>query len=486
MEEKDAHLASVLQTRKQAVVGLDWSILPYSADAKDQEIAEFCDEAIRQTALFEEAQLDLLDAIGKGYAAAEIIWTYDGGRVRPERLDWIHPKRISLYDSLTPRILTDTDLLRGIEPPPWKIIYHRYRSRSGHDSRAGVLRVCAWMYLFKNYAIKDWAVFAEVFGMPLRLGKYEPSASQADKDALVTALKSLGTDAAGIISKATEIEFVEASQRLSGNSNPYDLLAGFCNREISKAVLGQTLTTDTSQSTGTYSAGKVHGEVRRDILEADAKALDQTLRMQLLRPLVGFNFGWDKPVPYFDHNIEEDEDLKAVAETYKLLGEMGYPLTLEHVSDRFGVPLPEAGQTLLNKGQGSGVRGQENEDKEDLEGPEAQGGAEGAPDEDTEANRFTVPLRDGQTMPVTRHDKPVIQAQEDLQLLVDRALAASSRAVADLLRPVRRVIDAGGSLEEIRAGLLEVYPEMPAADLANALHEALVLASLRGRLDDAR
>ena len=114
------------------------------------------------------------------------------------------------------------------------------------------------MYLLKRYAIKDWAVFAEIFGMPLRLGKYEPSASQSDKDALVMALKSLGTDAAGIISKATEIEFVEASQRLSGNANPYETLVNFCNREMSKAVLGQTLTTDTSGATGTYSAGKIH------------------------------------------------------------------------------------------------------------------------------------------------------------------------------------------------------------------------------------
>lgn len=95
--------------------------------------------------------------------------------------------------------------------------------------------------------------------------------------------------------------------------------------------------------------------MRRDILEADAGALANTLRTQLLRPLVGFNFGWEHQTPYFNFNIEEEEDLKAVAETYKILLEAGYPLTLEHVSDRFGVPLPEAGQEVI--GQGSGVRG---------------------------------------------------------------------------------------------------------------------------------
>jgi phage gp29-like protein len=43
------------------------------------------------------------------------------------------------------------------------------------------------MYLFKNYAVKDWVAFAEVFGMPLRIGKYEPGATKADREALIQA-----------------------------------------------------------------------------------------------------------------------------------------------------------------------------------------------------------------------------------------------------------------------------------------------------------
>ncbi len=56
--------------------------------------------------------------------------------------------------------------------------------------------------------MKDWVIFCEVYGMPLRLGKYDPGASKEDKEALAIAVQTLGTDAAGIISKATEIEFL--------------------------------------------------------------------------------------------------------------------------------------------------------------------------------------------------------------------------------------------------------------------------------------
>ena len=75
----------------------------------------------------------------------------------------------------------------------------------------------SWMYLFKNYDLKDWVSFCEVFGMPLRLGKYSPSASEDDKLALMRALVQIGTDAAGIIPEGTEIEFKESTKTSSIN-----------------------------------------------------------------------------------------------------------------------------------------------------------------------------------------------------------------------------------------------------------------------------
>ena len=121
-------------------------------------------------------------------------------------------------------------------------------------------------------------------------------------------------------------------------------MAEFCNREMSKAILGQTLTTDTAGATGTYAAARVHAQVRRDLVKADAQALAQTLREQLLRPLVGFNFGWEKPVPWFRFRYEEEEDLRTLSEVYRNLQEMGLPLDMEHVAERFGIPLPEGGR----------------------------------------------------------------------------------------------------------------------------------------------
>ena len=43
----------------------------------------------------EEALLDLLDAIGKGFALSEIIWEVAGGRARVTDLKWIPQKKVT-------------------------------------------------------------------------------------------------------------------------------------------------------------------------------------------------------------------------------------------------------------------------------------------------------------------------------------------------------------------------------------------------------
>ncbi|MBM4274583.1 MAG: DUF935 domain-containing protein [Deltaproteobacteria bacterium] len=347
MEEKDAHLAAILQTRKMAVLSLDYEVLPDAKSPEEEKVADFVGEMLYRVPGLEAAFLDLLDAIGKGFALSEILWEVAGGQAWVADLRWIPQKQVIFGEDSRPRLLTEAGDWRGMDLPPWKVVYHRYKARSGYPSRAGVLRVVGWMYLLKNYALKDWAAFNEVFGMPLRLGKYDPTAAPAEREALIQAIRNLGSDAAGVISKTTEIEFVEAASR--SGVNPYQAMAEFCNREMSKAVLGQTLTTDTAGATGTYAAARVHAQVRRDLVEADAQALAATLREQLLRPLVGFNFGWDRPLPWLRFKFEEEQDLKTLSEVYLNLAEMGMPFTVEHVSQRFGIPAPGSGEELIKR-----------------------------------------------------------------------------------------------------------------------------------------
>ncbi|MGA2191751.1 MAG: DUF935 family protein [Nitrospirota bacterium] len=310
MEEKDAHLFSCLQTRKLAVSGSDWDILPGAPGG--EEAASFAKDVVSGIWNFEEALTDLLDAVGKGFSVTEIMWDIEAGKIIPRELRKRPQKRFTFMGpdgcSGPPRLLTDDEPEFGVPLLPDKFMVHLYRAGADIPERGGLLRVLSWVYLFKNYALKDWVAFCEVFGMPLRLGVYAPSASKEDKEALVEAVTQLGSDAAGIISENTRIQFIEAAKGGTGSS-PYGEMIDLMNKEVSKAVLGQTLTTDVGSS-GSYAAGKVHEGVRMDIVRADARALERTVNRDLIRPLTELNFGQGVKKPVFKFNLQNSAGLQ--------------------------------------------------------------------------------------------------------------------------------------------------------------------------------
>lgn len=445
MEEKDCHLGSELGKRKQAVLGLDWEIVPYSESPEDKKAAQLVQDAMELEGL-EDTLLDILDATGKGYSGSEIMWFIKEGLALPQSIKWVHPKRFTFGDKDEFRLLTERDPIHGIELPPNKFIVHKFKARSGHPSRAGIIRVCAWMYLFKNYGVKDWVTFAEVYGMPLRLGKYDANTSPEDKAALMQAVTQLGTDAAGIISKSTEIEFVEAMKGAS-KDNVFEPLANFANREMSKAILGQTLSAEAGD-TGSYSLGKVHNEVRHDLTKSDAKALAETLRRDLFKPIVRFNLG-DKPnLPWMQFKLTAPEDLERLAKTYSvLIKDCGLKVSAKHVYEKFDIPEPAKGEELLMPPEqtvpGSGLPMKSMINKDKLEQP-------GDP-------------------------------QADIDALADQAREQAMAALDRMVEPVRQLITKGGSLEEIRDRLAEVYDQVNEGELEELVARSMFVADLYGR-----
>jgi phage gp29-like protein len=145
------------------------------------------------------------------------------------------------------RIRSDGGAQIGIQPAtsplaPFKFITHITRAKAGLPIRGGLARIAIWCYLFKNYVLKDWVVFAEVYGQPMRLGKYGPGATENDKAALLRAVANIGTDAAAIIPESMAIEFVESR---GGGQKPHEMYQKFCeylDKLLTIGVLGQELT----------------------------------------------------------------------------------------------------------------------------------------------------------------------------------------------------------------------------------------------------
>lgn len=447
--EKDAHLLGETGKRENAILNVEFTVSPATDSARDQDVADFVSRYLADQTDWPDVQVAMQEAVGRGFAAMEIMWDMSSGQAVPSSFEPLESKRFLFRDaqgvlSRTPLLITDENPMGGAIPA-WKVLMHRYGGKTGNATRSGVYRVCAWMFLFKNYAIKDWAVFCEVYGMPLRLGKYSSGASEDDKAALIHAISTLGSDAAGIISKSTEIEFVETAKGTS-SAGLYKLLAQFCNSEMSKAILGQTLSAELG-SVGSYAAAKTHNEVRLDLVRADARALAATVRQQIIRPLVGFNFGWDAPVPGYAPVFDEAGNLKEKAAWIGGLLDRGVVMPLKWVRREFKVPEPEDGEDVV-------------------------GGS--------------APVAASQSLRVAKGNAPARSAPVTPPVpLAARMSIEATPAIEDWLRRIREMAEQAGSLEELRDMLLGGFGDLPSDDLAKVMQAGFAVAELVGMSDAA-
>lgn len=341
MEEKDAHLFAVASKRRLGLTGLEWSI-ESAADRLEgvnrslsDEAASYCREVLSRIDTLDEVLQHLSLAIGRNVSIAEIIWDRRDGEVTVCDLAPVDFARIVFDEVDQPRVLMGDFDHEGEPLAPNKFIVHTPHSVSGHPARGGLLRATALAFLGKNLALKDWMVFAELFGMPVRIGRYEPTATPEEKRELLDMLETLGSRAAGIFSRAVQLELVEAGR--GKTPPPYENLLGFLNREISKAWLGQTLTTEAEGAS--LAASRVHDEVRRDLRADDIRKEGRTIRRDLLAPLARFRFGPDAPVPFFTRKVAQPRDLMELTQVIdSAVNRLGMRVPSDFAHGALGLP----------------------------------------------------------------------------------------------------------------------------------------------------
>ena len=297
MEEVDTHYAGVLRARKRATTKLPLTI---DANGAKPDIAEVSEKLIREP-LVRKGLRGMLDALGKGYSVTEIMWGSSASGWEPRELRWRDPRYFG-FNSQDHRTI---ELRRDASNPepltPFKFIYHQPELKSGLPARNGLARLCAWTWIYKLYSIKDWMDFLQIYGLPIRVGRYKRNTQEADIEILKDQIADLGHDAAAVIPEDADIEFVEL-KNASGQADVFENSCRYWDESLSKAIIGQTMT---SESGGSLAQAKVHMQVAHDITEGDAEDLGITLSEQLLQPWVQLNYGAQERYPLTKFSIPE-------------------------------------------------------------------------------------------------------------------------------------------------------------------------------------
>ena len=337
LEEKNWDIRNSMATRSNALLGCEWYVTPpmEAHDPESIKIAQHFQDSLRRAGelnefdTFEDLLEDLSHAVIAPYSVSEIIW--DGPELKGFRS--IPGHHFTFLNSLEPRLIT-LDHPEGIELPPHKFLFHRHTRTGGDVCRGGLIRTLAWLHCFQSYPMKDWLAFAERYGMPFIVAKLDRSAYEKDRTTVQTAIRNFGPRGGGVFSKSMEIELLQAGS--NNSSTVYEAIIRHISDAITKVILGQLATSGTNSG---FSNGDAQSKVRQDILEADAKKIESTIRAGLAAPWTAYHYGPSAPVPVLRFRVEPPEDLSVFAQTLESLHRAGFDADPEEIGKRFGLNL---------------------------------------------------------------------------------------------------------------------------------------------------
>ncbi|MGL4250677.1 MAG: DUF935 domain-containing protein [Aeromonas sp.] len=419
MEEKDAHLQSELGKRRRALLGVSWTVEPpRNATPAEKRDAELIRELLEDFTWLDDAIFDATDGILKGFSAQEFSgWEMVEGLQIPKGIIWRDPAWFQTHPDDRNQLRLRDGSQEGVALNPFGWLLHKAKSKSGYLARTGLVRTLVWPFLFKNYSVRDLAEFLEIYGLPVRLGKYPEGATEKEKATLLQAVLSIGHNAGGIIPRGMEIEFENAA---SGQADPFVVMMDWCERSMSKAILGGTLTSQADGKSSTNALGNVHNEVRQEVRDADLRQLAATLTRDLVYPL-------------------------------RALVGMGMQIPAQWVRDKLQIPAPKEGEEVLiivdkQAGQGEAAL-------------KAMGLA-------------ALAASNGEADKGDNNDAQLARLQAEVAPLL-----------AGMTDAVQALVMQATTLEEIRDGLLALEPELSHDELGALMAQAIAASELLGMLE---
>lgn len=377
-----------------AVRALEWTVMPKVRDGEEptpeaQEVARVVSEAIWRRGRvslggfahgFPEMIAAMVHAIFRGWNVHQIEWANDGELVYPERYIQLPPQFL-IWETRTgkpDRLLLVPDGQSGEGVPFADDMFLVALNNNGPDHpvyNAVFYSLVNWFLAYK-FGLGWFMQFTQKFGMPKQVFHYS---SAKDKEALIAEMEDERAINSLFIRGDRKYELVNAPQ--AGASLPQAVLLERAEAACHKAILGQTLTSDTSSHGGSLAQAKVHAGVRAELVMQYAEFVAEVLNRQLVPAIVRANFGRVEGIelpeircklPKTQANIEMAQAWQAVLQI------PGMKVKKSEVYDSLGVSAPEEGEEVFEAqaAHGAPMGGMEGMQPEEV--PQAQEGGEEA------------------------------------------------------------------------------------------------------------
>jgi len=461
----DPHLTGAISQRKKSVEGMLWEI--DRGKAKSEQ-AKFVEETIKNLDVYRIIS-DILDAPYYGMSPVEVIWAKPvDGKIVPAQVIGKPPEWFQFDMNNVLRYISRDNQIKGEEIKPRKIILARHNPTYKNPYGDPLLSKIFWPVTFKKGGLKFWVQFSERFGMPLVVGKVPRAGSEAEYQALADQLADTVQDGIIVMPKDSEVDIVEGSK--SGGSAVFQDLLVFVNQEISKAILGQTLTTEAS-STGTQALGTVHMEVKENLITADKRMVEGCFDT-LIRWILEVNFGNSKDAPAFTLYTPEEINLDQVNRD-KLLSEIAtvdIEFSQEYIDQKYGF---KPGEVTVNKKE---IAAPVVPGKKDSKGPNLGPKKEDGTNDDEEfeehdhSHNFT---------------ESIFKDQRAIDFLIESLGPKDYAKQAVFVKPLNDLGQSAENYKEFSEGLIKIFPEVRPEEMEKTLRNFLFVAQTWGMITGA-
>lgn len=319
----DGHLTSVVDKRLLAVTNIDWQFLN-KAGKEVEAIQDWIN-----TPDFDTTVKEILNAKLWGYSMLEFDFYKDNSwsvYLIPRK--HMRPKMgiVSFEQTANDGInIREGEYINSV-------------LEAGDPDDLGLLLKAAQYVIFKRGGFSDYAQFVEIFGQPLIDAVWD-GYDESQRLMLLEALNNMGGGGQIVRPAGTQLQFIQG-----GTNNPtgqlYTSFIDACNAEISKLILGQTETTESSASSG-YAQASVHADTESDINVSDRNFVIRILNRRLVKMLEAN--GIDTQQGSFSIKINKDDVVakKARLEMEIMLkNQAGLPIADDHFYEAYGIEKP--------------------------------------------------------------------------------------------------------------------------------------------------
>lgn len=439
----DPHVGSVIQQRKAGVLSMEWDIDRGKSKSRQAKLVKQIFEKQKMYQLTS----NILDALFFGYQPIEVVPELIDGLITPSKIE-AKPQEWFSFNDKNELVLDFGNRTKKEPVPAGRFLLPRNNPSYLNPYGEKLLSRVFWSVTFKRGGLKFWVTFAEKFGMPQIIGKVPRGTGEAIMNDLRDKLEDMVQDAVAVIFDDQSID-IKNEGASTASPDIYKGLVDFCNSEISKAILTQTLTTQ-SDGKGSYALGKEQGDQLSKVSKGDVEIVTETYQ-ELINWFDDWNFK-SAEKPKFIMYQEEDVD-EALAKRDTELKNQGVKFSKDYYKKAYGL---EDGDFEV---ESSVPPVQQNQPKQtnfsDLIKPANFKSAENQTFPDQEAI-----------------DKLVNSiTNEDQQTLIEPV-------VKKLLSMIRDC----ESFDEVRSRLAEVYSGMDDSGIEKLVEKLIFIAEVFGRL----